>query len=389
MVIYSKRWYGLKTVGIIAEYNPFHTGHRHHIETASRDLEADAVVAVMSGSFVQRGEPAVYDKWSRARSALCGGVDLVLELPAYFSLKSAEGFARGGVSILNSLGVIDYLSFGSEHGSLSELRSVSDLLDDEPPLFRESLNKNLKSGLSFASARERAIKAVNPHGYDIVKEPNNILAIEYLKAIKKTGSSIIPHTIKRAGAGYNSLVPENGFASATAIRKMLEDGADCSRFLPCPAHKKAVFMNDFEKLILYAVAATPKRALASVPDTGDGLLERLSGSCASSLEELLAKIKTRRLPLSRIKRVIMNILIGNDLPADLPPSYIRVLGFNDKGAALLKYAKRRALLPIISKPSAYKSDDPIWRLENRATDIYSLILGEKPGLNVKTAPVVI
>ncbi len=377
----------MRTVGIVAEYNPFHGGHKYHIETAKKQLLADAVIAVMSSGFVQRGEPAIFSKHSRAATALENGVDLVLELPVYYALKSAEGFCRGAVDILSATGVTDFLSFGSECGDIESLMEVSRILADEGEDFRDYLGENLKNGLSFAAAREEAIKKIMPEASNVIREPNNILGIEYLKAIIKSGSTITPHTIKRAGGGYNSDEPSGGYASATALRKMIREGRETLKYMPPPPDEAPLFIDDFEQMILYSVLTFPD--IESVADTGDGLYERLVSARAGTLDELLGKTKTRRLTMARIKRVLMNIMIGNTLPSTLSPSYIRVLGMNKTGAQLLAKTKQSATLPVIIKPSNYDVCDPIWALECRATDIISIAKANPSGQNLTTSPVVI
>lgn len=219
----------MKVVGIVAEYNPFHNGHRYHIEEARKCTGADFVVVVMSGDFVQRGEPAVIDKYHRTEMALSQGADLVLELPAAFACASAEYFATGAVSLLHALGCVDTLCFGSECGHLDLLEEIADLFIQEPSEYKEYLKTALKSGYSFPAARDEALKEY--FAEDLVKTaqiasvlsaPNNILGIEYIKALKVLGSSIRPVTITRMGQGYHETTFSDSFCSATALRRLLE-----------------------------------------------------------------------------------------------------------------------------------------------------------------------
>lgn len=373
----------MKVLGIVAEYNPFHNGHKYHIETAKAELSAQATVVVMSGDFVQRGEPAIFDKFERTKYALLGGADLVIELPAYFALKSAEGFAKGAVSILDATGIVDFLSFGSESGDIKKLKKAESIIYREDDDFKRVLGEKLKNGASFASARESAVREINEDVADILKKPNNILAVEYLKALEK--SRIKPHTLKRKGS-YNSEAINVKYASAAAVRAALFGGADVSRHLPyIPDGCKTTRIEDFEELILYSLIMEK----SAPPDSGDGLWERILKADKKSLEALLDTAKTRRHTMSRVKRALINHMLDNHLPEKLSPSYIRVLGMNSRGMELLNTMKKKARLPVIIKPSRYKDADEIWQLENRASDIYSMVSGEKLGRNIMTSPIII
>ncbi len=373
----------MRVLGVVAEYNPFHNGHKYHIETAKTALSADGVIAVMSGNYVQRGEPALFDKFTRAKYALLGGVDLVIELPAYFSLKSAEGFARGGIELLEATGIVDAVSFGSECGDIKKLRQAARILANEPEGFKKTLAQKLQNGASFASARESAIKEINPELAAVVRHPNNILAVEYLKAL--SGSGIKPHTVKRKGE-YHSKSADVEFASATALREAIMSGEDVYRHLPyMPDNTGRCSFPDFEELILYSLTVSKTQP----PDSGDGLWERIQKGDKNSLDALLQSTKTRRHTMARIKRALINQVIDNHLPENLPPSYIRVLGIGRQGAKLLNVMKDKARLPVIIKPSKYRVNDSIWHLESRATDIYSLITGRKQGENMTISPVII
>ena len=222
-------------LGIVSEYNPFHNGHIHHLELSKQLTKTDFTVAVMSGNFVQRGDTALVDKWTRTEMALKGGIDLVLELPTVYAISSAENFADGAIKILNSLGVVDYLSFGSEIGEISPLNDVASILYKEPKEFSSLITAQLKSGLSYPRAREIALSqffGTSKKYTDILNNPNNILGVEYLKAIKKHRSHIKPLTIKRDYSDYNSKTVKNGIASATAIRTMIQNKKNVHRVVP-------------------------------------------------------------------------------------------------------------------------------------------------------------
>lgn len=210
----------MNITAIISEYNPLHKGHLYHIETARKETNADFMIAIMSGNFVQRGTPAIVDKYIRAEAALKSGIDLVLELPVMYATASAEYFALGGVSLADTLGCVTHLSFGSECGNAEKMMETATLLLDEPEEMKAPLKEALKEGLSFPAARAKAVKTIRPELADILEEPNNILGIEYCKAILKRKSRIQPHTICRRGQGYHSETTDESFASATGIRKL-------------------------------------------------------------------------------------------------------------------------------------------------------------------------
>ncbi len=343
----------MKTAAIIAEYNPFHKGHLYQI----KNTPADCIVVLMSGDFVQCGEPSVYPKHQRAKTALLNGADLVLELPCLYALSGAESFALGAIKTLNALSSIDFLCFGSEMGEILPLEKIADVLILESPKFKETLQQHLFEGCSFAEAREAALCAEGAD-QNIIKTPNNILGVEYIKALKNTQSNIQPFTIKR----------NTEFKSAREIRETLSD---------------SVSFSDFEKMLLYSLSFP-----SVVPfDGGDGVWERLLKADKSSLSSLFESAKSKRHTMARIKRCVLHTLLQNDLSPFTNPSYIRVLASNKKGTEFLSSVKKSAALPIITKPSAYSNaEDKIWQLENKAADIYSLAAGLPLGRNLKTSP---
>ena len=367
----------LKAVGIVAEYNPFHNGHKYNTEKAKEVSGADCAVAVMSGSFCQRGEPSVFSKHARAAAAVSGGVDIVFELPSYFALKSAGGFAKGGIALLKAARVSS-VAFGAECDDINALKETSLIIRRESHAFKESIKKQLKSGASFASARARALYEISPQSAEILAHPNNILACEYLAAMDSLGLKGEAYPIKRRGALHDADGTSDGFASASYVRGNLQKGNDVTRYVPCLPDEKPVFLEDFEKLILYSLKTAGD--IKNIPDTSDGLAERLMSIKAGSLNELLETAKVKRFALSRIKRVLMNILIKNDLPENLPPSYLRILALNDTGARYLREIKDTVSLPVITKPALYKEKDAVFELEQRASDIRSLISGGKPDI---------
>lgn len=375
----------MKITGIIAEYNPFHSGHAYQLSK----IESDATVAVMSGSFVQRGDVAVADKWTRARLAVMGGVDLVVELPVVFALNTAQKFALGAVSLFNDMGV-DELCFGSESGGIDALLKTAELIENEPPEISQTIKQLIDSGISYPAARERAYADKVPAG--ILSEPNNILAVEYLRALIRLGSKITPLTIKRHGAGYNDTAPHDGTASASAIREMLKNGADAHEFTSYSG-----IPNDLS-LLDSAVAAKLRlmtaHELQAINDVSEGLENRILRAAAehSTIDAIAESIKTKRYTMSRIRRILISSLLGitSDMSSHMP-DYIRVLAMNETGKAVLKELKNRSALPIITKTADYKGGSPLFDMDLRATDIAALCEAEnkKGGRDYTTSPAVI
>lgn len=401
----------MKVLGIVAEYNPFHNGHRYHLEQSKARCGADAAVCVMSGNFIQRGEPAIVDKWIRAETALRSGIDLVLELPAVYAMSSAEFFAFGAVKILDSLGAVDFMSFGSEAGSLEKLRLAADILCEEPDEYREMLKKGLSEGLSFPAAREaglhKYIKAFRGEEAlaGILGSSNNILGIEYLKALKRLGSKIVPLTIERKGNAYNDESITGEIASATSIRKSILEGTlpgslagiagKLKETLPEESvevllrefekGRGPVFMSDFDSALLSGLRKMSLAETGSLPYVSEGLENRIKKAAEASgtLEELILKVSTRRYTRTRIQRSLLSVLTGlsaNELEAFNSaggPQYIRILGFNKKGRHLLSLARKNTRLPLITKTADFKAaDNPLaarmLQIEAASTDQYVL-----------------
>lgn len=346
----------MKTVGIIAEYNPFHNGHLYQLKKAKEITGADFAVVVMSGDFTQRGIPAVFDKYTRCRLSLLAGADLCIELPVVYATASAELFAKGAVSLLSALGV-DALCFGSECGKIAPLREIASLLFAEPPAYKEALNKALKEGLSFPSARAAAVKKCADAGSlsgadmaasDILSSPNNILGIEYLKALlalEKNGQHTpVPYTIKREGDGYlSSTLSEESFCSAMALRKGITEGTpDLLRYVPesirqefadaCQT-KSALCADDFSGMLFYKLLSEKDTGYASYLDVSSDLSDKIrknltsfttfSSFCENSL-------KSKDITLTRVYRSLLHILLSikkEDIPASAP--YARILGFRE------------------------------------------------------------
>ena len=374
------------TIGIVAEYAPFHNGHALHIRR-SRELagEDSCVVCVMSGQFIQRGEPAVFDKHSRAEAALRCGADLVLELPLPFALASAERFAYGAVALLDSLGCVDYLSFGSESGELDELLETAELL--ARPELDAAMRRTLREGMSFAAARQQAAEALSGRPLELLRAPNNILALEYLKALRRLRSPIRPMTIRRVGAGHDAGEAKAGLPSASMLREKLRAGADIAPFVPPAAHavyrreleagRGPVSILSLETAILARLRRMQAADFAALPDATEGLDRRLmhyAHTCAT-LQGLYDSVKTRRYAMARIKRMVLAAFLGmtaETCPAR--PPYARVLAVGERGMAVLKTASER--IAVLTKPAGIRRLDAqaqaLFALEALATDLYAL-----------------
>ncbi len=384
----------MNIAGITAEYNPFHTGHAYQISALKAQLGPDtSVVAVMSGSWVQQGRPAVTDKWTRARMALNGGADLILELPTVWAAASAESFARGAVELLCRCGVIDTLCFGSETGELAPLLAAAECLDS--PDYPEQLRKALEGGASFAAARQAAVEAlIGPSGAALAS-PNNNLGVEYLRALRSLHSNIKPVTIRREGAAHNSLDRTGeGFRSATQLRQHLARGEWEAVRPYVPAGNLDILQSApladprlGERAVLACLRKMTAEDWAKLPDAGagEGLPQRLerAGRQCRSLDDFFTQAKTRRYAMARLRRMALWAFLGltaADVPAE--PPYLRVLGFNARGREVLKRMKTTAQLPILTKPAhARELDGPgrrLFELEARCTDLYGLFLPQLP-----------
>lgn len=368
----------MKVLGIIAEYNPFHNGHLYHLQECKDRAEADFVVAVMSGNFTQRGEPAVMDKWTRSRLAVQCGVNLVLELPFAYAVNSAEYFAKGGVGILHGLGCVTHLGFGSEGGQLQKLETIADVQTEESEEFREILKKSMSAGDSYAKGREKAI--VQLLGAKLAKEattPNNILAIEYMKQLKLHNSSIRCVTVNRKGAGYFDLKPAGNIASATAIRTHLNQ-QERKQFVPTQVAaelERAPRISGYDNLVRSTILRTSPEDLAEIFSVGEGLEHRIKDQVrrTSSLEELIAAVKSKRYPETRIRRIFCQMVVG--LKAFNNSYYGRILAADHKGMKLIKWMKQTASIPIITNINKELTLSPLIHYDILAGDIYNLISG--------------
>lgn len=350
----------MKTAAIICEYNPFHNGHKFHIEETKKQTGADAVVVIMSGNFVQRGEVAIFDKDLRAKAAIECGADLCLELPAVYSCASAEFFARGAVSTLSALGIIDFLSFGAEATSADQLLEIAHLLADEPCEFSKKLKDYTAKGVSYPVARAKAVEAVlGQSAAEILASPNNILGVEYCKALILENSAIMPFPIKRTGADHDSKESSDNIASATLVRELILSGNSFSKFIPKTAYDifkdaKIHSLKQLEKAILCELVKMPAEDLQKIADVGEGLENRVKAAAltSSSLDELIDSIKTKRYTHSRIRRIILSAFLGiTAADRSTAPQYIKILDHNEKGQGLISAAKKAATLPLVRNTS--------------------------------------
>lgn len=387
-------------IAIIGEYNPFHNGHKYHLEKSKQESHADYVISIISGNFTQRGNVSLLDKWSKADMALTNGADLVIELPTIYSISSAENFAYGAVKILNSLNIVDYLSFGSESCDIDVLERCADILHKQPTEFVSLLKHELSTGLSFPKARENALlmylNDIRKYA-NVLSSPNNILAIEYMKALKKLKSKIKPISIKRINVGYNDLGTKNNFASATAIREKLINNkpAGLSKLMPSNSYRilynsiqKGHYVKDitaFEKEIIFTLRKMSLNEIANLPDVSEGLennIKNAANSC-NTIEEFMNIIKTKRYTNTRIQRILLYALLGitkkNMQDSFKAQPYIRVLGFNERGKALLSAISRKnPNLNIVTSVKKYIDSNPnkvllnILNTDINATNIYTL-----------------
>lgn len=390
----------MRVLGIIAEYNPFHKGHLYHLQQSQKQVEADYTVVVMSGDFVQRGEPALCNKWKRAEMAVRCGVDLVLELPFVYACNNAEYFAKGAVRILNQLGCVTHLSFGSELGDLSPLKMMAEQLVKEKN-WSTALKKYTGQGDSFAVARQKALaEVIGTKQASLLKKANNILAVEYLKQLILSKSDIIPITVKREGSAYCETEVTSMLPSAMALRASIAQNNDIrsiAEYIPWQVEnvlRKAEFQEKEKQerlyqLLLSRIIVDRKEQLAEIFSVTEGIENRLKTHFRRSqnLSDFLAQVKTKRYAMTRINRLCMHILLDltkNDfMQIDQEDQlYGRVLAFNAKGTKLLRTVKNKedVTLPLLTNinKEALNNDrlQKILNYDIKASDLFHLINGE-------------
>ncbi len=386
----------MRICGIVSEYNPFHSGHEWHITQTRKITGADLIVCVMSASFVQRGEPAVFDKWTRAACALLCGADAVVELPLLSAIQSAEGFAQGGVAVLRALGA-DSISFGSETSDSDLLIRAAGTLADESEGFKSTLRKFLDEGVSFPTARLKAAVAEG-HGAwsdavsEILSQPNAILGIEYIKAILQSGADITPYAVQRTGSAYHSADIEESVPSATALRTAFKSGqpekalaatpAACRSFVltQMEAGLTPAFPESFDTTLLFALRRGGRDYISSLHEVTEGLENRIFDAAQHCVtrEELIAEIKTKRYAYTRLSRILLYALLGITREDILrhnrePFNYIRVLGVSEPG--VLSALTKSCSVPLIAGSIANSSYPA---LDAAATDVWALSQNDAP-----------
>lgn len=385
-----------RVLGIIAEYDPFHNGHRYHLETAKRITGAEFTVCVMSGEFTQRGNPACYNKYLRAEAAVCNGADLVIGLPFVYACNNAEYFARGAVDILAGLGCVDAVAFGSESGDITQLLRVAEVLAADSDELNARIKDGMAQGWSYPKARSAAVEAVRGTGAaQVLAAPNDILGVEYLRRLLERGSGIEPVCVKRFACGDNDVNEHDKIAGATALRKMLAEGGDISPYLPAETvriiarHARdgvmPVYPDALLPFLLYAVSVRERGELAEIFSATEGLENRLADAArkASSLTDLVRRVKTKRYTETRIRRLIAHTVMGltKDAMAEAADGglYARVLAFSEGGAALLKHIKKTecARIPLITNPTKQLAElagcEAVLRFDRRAADVYRIL----------------
>ncbi|WP_411346064.1 nucleotidyltransferase [Paenibacillus sp. WLX1005] len=364
----------MKVTGVIVEYNPLHYGHQLHLERTRQVSGCDAIIAVMSGGFTQRGEPAVFSKWARSEMALSAGCDLVLELPSAYAVQPAEWFAYGAVAMLHATGITDSLVFGSESGSLEALRPLADLLTDESPQLQQSIRHYLDQGMSYPAALGRAATAsdlLSAESAALLGQPNNTLGLQYMIALRRLQSNIAPLTIQREQSGYHDMQPSHDrIASATAIRQMLlNEPEKVAQYVPpavmdiiqreSNAGRGPVHMNQLWMPLLQILTTSTVSELEQYYDMNEGIEYRLKKLLPSlpesSVHQLVSSLKTKRYTYARLQRLLAHLLLGHrrdllhESMLSQGPAYLRVLGFTATGQELLKRMKQTSSLPIVMR----------------------------------------
>ncbi len=366
----------MNITALITEYNPFHNGHLYHLQQARTLTGADAVLVLMSGNFVQRGLPALVDKYRRAEMALRAGADAVLELPVAAATASAEGFAMGAVSLLHQLGAVTHLVYGCETADTKAIQDLAEFLLEEPPAFRQALRQALKQGLSFPAARWEAVRRLRPEAAPLLRDPNNILAVEYHKALTRLRSPIRPHALERRGAGYHE--------SASSIRRLLAAGDMTGLaglvpdFVPdlLPYTLNA---DDFSQQLLYRLYTLEPERLTRFGDVTPELAARIRRALSPDLtfRQLAARVKSPAHTLTRVHRALLHILLGIEKGEPALPSAVRLLGLC-RGTRALQAVRQRSALPVAAKYADFPPE--VFAPERRAANLYRLALWHRRGI---------
>ncbi|MBI9011643.1 MAG: nucleotidyltransferase [Clostridiales bacterium] len=386
----------MKVVGLVTEYNPFHNGHLHHLIESKNKTDATHSIAVMSGHFLQRGEPALINKWSRAKAAVESGVDLVLEIPTLFSCSSAEYFSYGSIALLNALNIVDTVCFGSEEGTLNQMQLIANLLSSKDASVESDMSYYLKQGLSYPKARELSLnKAI---GDDFTFKPNNILGIEYLKALNVLNSTMVPNTIQRKQADYMSLELKGHIASATGIRKQLQTDSNLESIRPFVPQStfemitreqdKLIYKEELIDLLLYKIRTSTPEEIRAIHDVSEGLENKIikTAETATTYEELLNGIVSKRYTNTRVQRILVKILLNIKKETigqcgTIDPLYGRILAFNSKGQELIRKIKKASDFPLVTNINKISLDEEakdMLEYDIRATNIYHLLYKNTP-----------
>lgn len=387
-------------LGIIAEYNPFHNGHLYHLQKSKELTNSEFTICIIGGNFTQRGSVSMVDKWTKAEMALNNGADLVLELPTIYNISSAENFASGAIKILNSLKIVDFVSFGSEVGNINTLDNIAKVLVEEPKEYVTMLNHELNTGNSFPKAREKALLLYlnDIRRYtNVLSEPNNILGIEYLKALHKQNSLIRGVTISREKTGYDDTKIRGNLASATAIRDYIFSNRFAEVLPTIPENVAYLLKNKldrgeviynlsaYEREIVYTLRRMSLEEIAELPDVTEGLENAIktAANTYNNLEDIISLIKSKRYTYSRISRIMLYALLNitkKDMAMSIKEQpYIRVLGFNKEGSFLLsEIANQNPKLPIITSVKKFTESNTNKNLKRLldidifATNVYTL-----------------
>ncbi len=392
----------MRIAGIISEFNPFHKGHRYLIDTVREKLEPDGIIAVMSGNFVQRGEPAMWDKWTRAACAVENGVDLVLELPVCYAVNSGEEFARGGIGVLKGTGMVTDLAFGSESGSRSSLTCAAELLTEESEDFSSAMRIALSQGLSYPAAYERAASShpelESAKQLGLLRASNDILALEYLKQMRRTNASFDIFPVQRIGPGHDQDGSSLGFASAGSIRRAIQAGTPWETWRGfLPEASSAVLAEErpfgpadsdrYAALLRYALQLRSKDELSQLISVAEGLENRLKQAAVrgATVHDIIMGVKTKRYTYARIARIMVQALLWMDKDryrriCEDQAFYGRVLGFSRRGASLLRQMRKdTAVMPIYTNPKqgseAGGSIHVSMAWDALAADVYSILKG--------------
>ena len=386
----------MKICACIAEYNPFHLGHLKHIDYMKRSLNAEKIVVVMSGNFTQRGEPAVMNKFKRARQAIIAGADVVIELPAVFATANAETFARGAINVISGLNVAEGLCFGAETADKAKFLALAAAMNDESKEFKKALKEQLETGVSLAKAKFLALKSLGLNELDesLISSPNNILGLEYTKAILKRGGNMDIYPLLREGSDHNDATLKKGVTSATSIRCAIRAGQfkKLKKSLPPFVYKD---LNEypfaFDKLIMAKVITTPAEQLEKISDCTEGLENRIKALSKDNrtVDALVEKASTKRYPATRIRRILLSNLLGitDDFVQDCLNSdlYAKVLAVDSQSKDVISLLSENSSIPVLTRKSdaaaLKKTAAKCFGLDALANDLYNLVADEKNNEN--------